>query len=103
MGLRQSGSAVALMSALLALSACGSSSGTPSAEGALSTVPDSAAIACTTKLPRSAKDYTLVVNIPSDSDPTAANITPSTKITPAVTTVSRNKPGKCHQWLTPVR
>lgn len=64
----------------LMLSACGSS-GTPAATGMLSTVPGTAtSTSCTTKLPRSAKDYVLAVNIPSDSDPTAANITPTTKI-----------------------
>ncbi len=68
---------------VLALSACGSSSGTPSVAGMLSTVPVTAATAavqCDTKLPRSAKDYVIAVDIPSDTDPGAANITPTTKI-----------------------
>ncbi|MES2684457.1 MAG: CocE/NonD family hydrolase [Pseudomonadota bacterium] len=80
MRLRQCGVSTGLLIGVLGLSACGDSGGRPSVEGLLSTVPGSAAISCTTKLPRSAKDYTLVVNIPSDSDPTAANITPTTKI-----------------------
>lgn len=63
------------------LSACGNSNGSPAADGALSTVPGaSQTVQCGNKLPRSAKDYSLVVNIPSDVDPTAANITPTTKI-----------------------
>lgn len=67
------------------ISGCGDSGGTPSLQGTLNTVPAGAmtpvaAASCSAKLPRSAKDYVITVNIPSDTDQTAADITPTTKI-----------------------
>lgn len=76
---------------LLGLSACGDSSNkstvatliaSPSA--LLTPVVPVVPVVCVTKLPRSAKDYVLEVKVPSDSDPAAANITPTTKISYSV-------------------
>ncbi len=78
MRVRQSGPAMGLLAVVLALSACGGSGGSPSG----------AAASCASRLPMEVKDYTITVNIPSDSDtfynasPTANTpaITPTTKI-----------------------
>lgn len=66
---------VAGLLVVLALSACSSSSGVAPIGGGAS-----GAVSCASKLPREAKDFQLVVNIPSDTDPVAPNITPTSKI-----------------------
>lgn len=61
---------------LVVVSGCGDSSGRPAGGAPLPVVVCAAA----DKLPLAAKDYVIEVNIPSDSDATAADITPTTKI-----------------------
>lgn len=64
---------MAALAAVLMLSGCGNSRGTAA--------PDvTAPISCASKLPRSAKDYVLEVNIPSDTDPAAEIQNPTTHI-----------------------
>jgi hypothetical protein len=78
---------------LLGLAACGNSTGASTAAlqavsagntlipiTTATTTATTPTVTCTTKLPRAAKDYSVVVNVPSDSDATAANVTPTTKI-----------------------
>lgn len=79
------GPVAGLMSVVLALSACGESG-----DGQLALMPPPffPPATCTTKLPMSVKDYTITLDIPSDTDtfynanPTATTpaITPTTKI-----------------------
>lgn len=44
------------------------------------TLPPPETVSCASPLPRRAQDYSLTVNIPSDTDPVAPNITPTSKI-----------------------
>lgn len=80
-----------VMTIAVLLAACGSSGsadktvtrvGLPG--GGSVPVNDPPAVSCTTKLPRSAKDYVITVNVPSDFDPAAAGVTPTTKISYSV-------------------